>query len=73
MDAKRVLANKIVMPQDVFDMVCKNFGGDLDKNWQWFKTPNPSFSYRTPLKMLKEKKVKKVMQFALNQMNFPIF
>jgi len=60
---------KIQLPQELFDLVLKHFNGDQQKTWIWFQTPNPSLSHQSPFKMIKDKKIKKVIQFALKQMS----
>lgn len=62
--------NKIVVPEDIFKLVLDHFNGDRNKTWEWFGTKNPTFAYKSPLKMLKEKKIKQVLRFALEQLNF---
>jgi hypothetical protein len=56
-----------MIPQEYFDKVKERFNGDMDKTWQWFKTPNASLGMFTPLDALKLGKEARVKQ-VINQM-----
>lgn len=52
-----------MIPQIYFDRVQSYFIGDEKKSWEWFKTPHPRFSMRTPLEMIKTGRELKVMNY----------
>lgn len=61
-----------MIAQDVFNLVLKHFFGDKNKTYAWFETVNPSLGYVTPHSLIKNRKLKKLCEFALKQFQFPI-
>lgn len=60
------------IPQEIFNMVLNYFNGDSTKTWSWLTAKNPALYYVSPMKMIKEGQAKKVLEFALKQMEFKI-
>lgn len=61
-----------MVPQEIFNAVLKHFEGDSDKTWKWFTAPHPSLGYKSPIEMIKARKAKQVVKFALSQMELYI-
>lgn len=60
------------IPHAYFEKVKRYFGGDIDRTWTWFKSPNPNLGMMSPIDAIRDRrmdKVKKTIDNGLRNYN----